>query len=93
MKKQRVRIVNETGTPLTTRIVDADTGEEIHGVTSFELKQDSVDVLEAILSVIVELDVTADAEVRRYRLNQDTGDLTLLENRPADAGDDEEAVA
>lgn len=93
MKKQRVRIVNETGSPLNTQIMDADTGDVIHGVTSFALSQDGAhDEIVAVLSFVAEIDVTVEGEVRRYRLDQDTGEIVPLDEESLDHGADREKI-
>lgn len=80
MKRQRIRIVNNTGHSISTSVVDADTGDPIHGVLGFELIQGSRDELTATLNVMVEIDMTVDAEVKHWRLNRDTGAMVEIDD-------------
>lgn len=77
MAKHRVRIVNH-GNSRYTEVTDADTGNRIHGVIRAEISidpdRDLGGEIVATLDVLAEIDITTSAEVRRLRLNAETGE-------------------
>ena len=73
-ENRRIRIVSD-GSRWNTHVLDAETGNEIHGVMNVKFDLDASRDYFAIaqLEVITEMDVTVDAEVRSFRLNRVTG--------------------
>lgn len=72
--KYRVRIESD-GTRLGTRVIDADTGCEVMGVlrVEFDLDAGREEFATVRIDVVAEIDVTVDGEVRRLRLDAESG--------------------
>jgi hypothetical protein len=64
-KTRQVRIVNTTGNPIDTRVIDAESGEPIAGVLGVSFAQDAGGDYRAEIRIEAELDVTAHASVLR----------------------------
>ncbi|MCB0056428.1 MAG: hypothetical protein KDE45_05360 [Caldilineaceae bacterium] len=80
MAKHRVRIESK-GKVYGTRITDADTGAEIRGVRRVSIDMDangSDGYVVATIDVDAEIDIVAFADIRRFRLNNRTGEYTEI---------------
>ena len=72
---KNVRIVNETGDVHDTKVYDAETGCQIHGIVSIDVRYRVDDVVRADVQLLGVIESTA-AEARFVMAHPDTGDVS-----------------